>query len=100
MFPTIMIFLSAGTAAVPATPPVQFDPRKMTPAEIRAHNQTLARNDPNYIRCVRRAETGSLVRKIASCRTNAQWASADDIGNQNARDTFEDMQGKAMTTSN
>ena len=39
---------------------------------------------------------GSLVAEARSCLTNHQWDVADAVGNRDARDTFEAMQGKAM----
>lgn len=77
-----------------------IDPRTMSQAEVRAHNATLTRNDPNYIRCVKSEDTGSLVRRRFSCRTNAMWETDERTGNQNARETFEAMQGKAVNQAN
>ncbi|TZG26271.1 hypothetical protein [Sphingomonas montanisoli] len=31
------------------------------------------RKSPDYVRCVTQPETGSLVKKRKTCRTNAQW---------------------------
>ena len=31
------------------------------------------KTSPDYVRCVRIAETGSLVKKQKVCRTNAEW---------------------------
>ena len=99
MFSTLLVALAANAAVATATPPAETDPRRMTPSQIRAHNQGLVRTAPDYIRCVSAEETGSLVRKRVSCRTNADWAQADNTGNQNARDTYESMQGKALNSS-
>ncbi len=101
----IHFFALAASASLAASAPAMadgdaIDPRTMTQAQVRAHNATLSRDDPNYIRCVKSEETGSLARKRYSCRTNAMWTSADQTGNQNARDTFEAMQGKAMSQGN
>ena len=71
------------------------DARRMTPSEIRVNNTRLTRDHPYYIRCQSRDETGSIAKKIRSCRTNHQWRLAFDIGNQNARDTYEAMTSKA-----
>lgn len=100
MLPTLLIALAANAAAVAATPSIETDPRKMTSSQIRAHNATLARTDPDYIRCVVSEDTGSLVRKRASCRSNAEWKLADRVGNDNARETVEAMTGKAVNTGN
>ena len=78
-----------------AAPVVEPDPKTMNQREIRAYNATLPKNHPFYIRCVSSLETGSLAKRLYSCRTNRQWAAADDVGNRNARETYEAMQGKA-----
>lgn len=95
-----LIALAAGAAPVSDASAVDFDPRRMKPAEIRAHNAALDRKDPNYIRCVVQEETGSLVRKNVSCRTNKQWAMSFKDNNQNARDTYDSMVGKAVNQAN
>ena len=64
----------------------------MSASEIRAYNASLTRDDPAYIRCVRTLETGSLVKKVTSCRTNAEWSRVNEIGNQDARDTVDYVQ--------
>jgi hypothetical protein len=101
MITTLLIALAAGAAQAPAAPselpPLDRDPRTMSQSEIRAFNTGRPRTDPDFIRCVRAEETGSLVRKTATCHTNAQWAEADRVGNQNARDTYGAMQSKAGT---
>jgi hypothetical protein len=107
---TSLLFALAAAAAEPAAPPalapvilappLTRDPRSMSQTEIRNYNANRERNAPDFIRCVRREETGSLARKTFSCRTNAQWAQADQIGNQNARDTMQAMESKATVTSN
>ena len=79
-----------------AAPVVEPDPKTMNQREIRAYNATLPKNHPFYIRCVSSLETGSLAKRLYSCRTNRQWANADDVGNRNARETYEAMQSKAM----
>jgi hypothetical protein len=97
------LFLLAALAAAAAQhsdlATTEFDPRRMTPSAIRAHNTGLARKDPNYIRCVRQDETGSLVKKTVSCRTNAQWDAAFKDGNDNAHETYEAMRAKMMNTN-
>lgn len=76
MFATLAATLLLGTAgpAVVTSDPATavVDPKKMSQAEIRAHNATLPRTHPNYIRCVRSAAIGSLVARNYSCRTVAQ----------------------------
>lgn len=69
--------------------PLARAPSEMTGAEIDAHNEGLANADPNYIRCRKIEEVGSLVKKIRVCNTNAQWKKITDKGNQDARDSME-----------
>ena len=89
------LFIIALTQATPVTTVASREtvdgPVVMTAAEIRAYNASLTREDPAYIRCVRTGETGSLVKKRTSCRTNAEWRRVYDIGNQDARDTIDDI---------
>lgn len=96
----IVSLLIALAAAAPELPPLDKDPTKMSQAEIRAFNKDRLATDPDFIRCVRREETGSLVRRSFTCHTVSQWAAMDKQGNQNARDTFEAMTSKATNTSN
>ena len=90
------LFVIALTQSVPVTTVAARDtvdgPVVMTAAEIRAYNANLTREDPAYIRCVRTLETGSLVKKVTSCRTNAEWSRVNDVGNQDARETVEYVQ--------
>lgn len=89
-----LIFLSA--QAMPATAAAadiaEPDPREMSRSEISKFNEKLDRTHPYYIRCVRTLETGSLVKKSYSCRTNEKWEISEKVGSQNARDTVEAMQ--------
>jgi hypothetical protein len=96
MFATaIALLLSSGTTAAAPAPELISGPIKMTASEIRAYNAKLPRDHPNYIRCTKVEATGSLVKKNASCRTNQQWAAADEAGNREARDIADRMSGKA-----
>ena len=90
-----------GTAAAPASPTTlgEPDPKKMTAAEIRAHDAALERQHPNYSRCARDAVIGSLVATQRSCRTYAQWARADEVGNAEARDIGDKMASKSWNTN-
>lgn len=78
------------TAASPAA--ATAGPTKMTAGEIRAYNASLSRDHPNFIRCERVGETGSLVRKRSVCRTNEEWSRVDDAGNREAREATEGLQ--------
>ncbi len=92
-----LALLAASMVETAASAPLGVEPdaQRMSPAEIRANNATLARDHPYFIRCQSRDETGSLAKKIRSCRTNVAWERAFRIGNQNARDTYEAMTSKA-----
>jgi hypothetical protein len=81
---------NAGTAAV--EPQVIQGPVLMKPSEIRDYNSRLTPDHPNYIRCARVEETGSLVRKTRVCRTNQEWARIEGAGNREARETVENLQ--------
>lgn len=88
--------LPASTAQAIAEP----DPKVMSQSEIRAFNAKLARGHPYFIRCVKRADTGSLVKRNFSCRTNAQWQLAEDRANLDARDTIDGLKSKASSSGN
>jgi len=92
---------SAPSITVPATleAPAAVDPKKMSQAQIRAHNAKLQRTDPNYIRCVRSAAIGSLVSRNYSCRTVAQWEAADRAGNEEMRRVQDAMASKAVNSN-
>jgi hypothetical protein len=70
-------------------------PSAMTPTEIAAHNAALAPTDPDFIKCRKTLEIGSLVKKNRVCRTNAKWKEVVANSSQNARDTAEAMTSKA-----
>ncbi|MDR6833186.1 MULTISPECIES: hypothetical protein [unclassified Sphingopyxis] len=70
-------------------------PSAMTPTEISAYNKGLAQTDPNYIKCRKTLEIGSLVKKNRVCYTNEKWKEVSAKGSQNARDTAEAMTSKA-----
>lgn len=99
MLTALLFLLAAETSTGAAEAAVEPNPKAMSRTEIRAHNATLDKDHPYYIRCVKAADTGSLIARSLSCRTNEQWTAADRTGNQNARDTVEAMQSKA-TNSN
>jgi hypothetical protein len=88
------------SASAPMTQPlVEPNPKTMTQREIKAFNASIPKDHPFHIRCVSTVEIGTLAKMNYSCRTNRQWALADDVGNRNARDTYEAMQGKATNTN-
>lgn len=101
MLSAVLFMLAAETmpAASAAVEVAEPNPKGMSQSEIRAFNAKLSRTHPFYIRCVKSEDIGSLVKRNYSCRTNAQWHKAEDIGNQNARESVEAMQSKATNTS-
>lgn len=92
------VLLSSATAApvsgAVATALEEPDPKAMTASQIREHNSKLDRKHPYFIRCVKSANTGTLVARNVSCRTNRQWAIADRVGNDEARDIGDKMASK------
>ena len=93
------LLMLAADAAVVAPAVIEPDPKAMSRAEMNAFNARLTRTHPSYIRCERSLETGSLVKKTFSCRTNAQWKSAADTGNDNAREIGEAMRPKFLNAN-
>lgn len=81
-----LIFAASSPAPAVVTEP---DPKAMSQAEIRAFNASVGKDHDFYIRCKRSVATGSFLRANTSCRTNAQWAAANDQGNDKARDFVE-----------
>jgi hypothetical protein len=100
MVMSLLIALASAVATPPALPPLTREPSSMSQSEIRAYNTGRVRTDPDFIRCVRSEETGSLARKTFMCRTNSQWTLVDRVGNQTARDAYEAMTSKAINQSN
>jgi ribosomal protein S14 len=88
------------TGAVLASDKPAKSPSGMTSAEVREHNKSLASNAPSYIRCRKAGETGSLVRQMRVCRTNADWGATFRTGNQNARDSIDAMNRGGTSDSN
>ena len=95
-----LLLLSACLVTSPAiaqtSAAARINPAAMTAAQIKAHNATVDRKHASYIRCRSADEIGSLVKKIRTCRTNAQWAGSFLVGNQDARDTVDAMSRAPM----
>lgn len=102
MLVSALALLLAAEATTTATMTVvdEPDPKAMTQSEIRAFNAKLTRDHPFYIRCVRSADTGSLIARKASCRTNQQWERSQENGNREAREIQDAMSSKSWNTSN
>ena len=86
----ILILTAAPVQAAP--PALITGPIKMKQSEIRDYNSRLSSDHPNYIRCAREAETGSLVRAKKVCRTNEEWSRLEKEGNNAAREAVESLQ--------
>ena len=105
MFGTVIALMLSAAAPAVAEPELIPGPVKMTPSEIRDYNSKLARDHPNYIRCERVEETGSLVRRRSVCRTNEEWTRIETGANRDAREAVEGLQkgwsnGSPPTTGN
>jgi hypothetical protein len=99
MIAVAMALAGAQLATAPIAPVDEPDPKQMSRADIRKFNAVLARDHPYYIRCEKRSETGSLVKKLYSCRTNEQWQKADAVGNDAAREMGDHFAPKFMSQS-
>lgn len=88
-FIVAMLSASAAMAMSDDGAPLARVPSEMTGAEIDAYNVGRAATDPDYIRCRRIEQIGSLVKKQRVCNTNAEWRRITDKSNQDARDTLE-----------
>ncbi len=94
----IALALSQGTvAAEPADAMSEQRVAVMTRGEIREYNAKLERSHPAYIRCDRRLETGSLVKKVDTCRTNDEWRRMEVVGNDEARDIVDRVNASGST---
>jgi hypothetical protein len=87
MFSAILLALSAQAAPAAATADIpEPNPSDMSKSEIREHNAKLTRTHRYYIRCVKAADTGSLVARKPVCRTNERWALLERAGSAQARE--------------
>lgn len=94
----ILVLLALTQATATAAPVEVRGPHEMTRSEIRAYNARLTPDHPNYIRCRREEETGSLVRSRATCRTNEEWQRIEDQAGDEAR-TMVDQAGRSGSSS-
>lgn len=99
IIPTILLVLSAASAPVSASADSipEPNPSQMTRAEIRAHNAKLPKDHPYYIRCVKSADTGSLVARRPVCRTNAAWSPYDRAGEAQARAMADEARDRSAS---
>lgn len=97
LLPTVVVSTLLVVAAAPAAFASEAEtrlaraPSEMSGAEIDAYNEGRTAADPDYIRCRRIEQVGSLVKKLRVCNTNAEWRRITDKGNQDARDTMENV---------
>lgn len=87
----VLVLAWSASAAASDGPTTGVAPSAMTNASIAQHNAALTPADPAFIKCRRIAIAGSLVKKARVCKTNAEWKKAWQVGNQDARDTFDAM---------
>lgn len=87
------------TAVVALADIPEPDPSEMTRSQIRDHNAKLPRDHPFYIRCVKREEIGSLIKRHYSCRTVQQWTRTEDAANAEARAIADEMASKSWETT-
>lgn len=92
-----ILLLAAAPAAMPEIP--EPKPAEMTSAEIRAHNKQLDRAHPYYIKCVREADTGSLVARKPVCKTNERWALLERSTRAGADQMASDMTTRSASGS-
>lgn len=99
----IALALSAMAAPTAATatdsaerrPPLDRPASTMTGTEIKAYNQGLEPVHPDFIKCRKIEEIGSLVKKARVCHTNDEWKKLWVQGNQDSRDTMDAYASKA-----
>jgi hypothetical protein len=101
IIPTILLALAAQASPVAASAidipePV---PSQMSKSEIREHNAKLSRDHRYYIRCVKAPDTGSLVARRQTCRTNDQWAAQDRAGEAAARESADEARSRSASSS-
>ncbi|MEY4670601.1 MAG: hypothetical protein RLZZ415_480 [Pseudomonadota bacterium] len=97
---SLILTLLLTTAPVTASVVAEPNPAVMSAAEIRAFNKQLDRKDPNYIKCVREADTGSLVGRKPVCRTNARWAVQERAARATADQLANDMTTNSHASGN
>ena len=106
ILPSILLALAAQASPVAATPaPVSTGaidipepiPSDMSKSEIRAHNAKLPKDHRYYIRCVKAVDTGSLVARRQTCRTNETWAAFDRAGEAAARESADDARSRSAS---
>ena len=90
---------AAAPAGTERRPPLDRPASTMTGSEIKAYNVGLAPTHPDYIKCRKIEEVGSLVKKARVCHTNDEWKQLWVQGNQDSRDTVDHFTSKASSCS-
>lgn len=98
MIVSAILLLAAAPAATPIV--AEPNPADMTAAQIRDHNKQLDRTHPYFIKCVREADTGSLVARKPVCKTNERWAILEKRTRSGADDIASDMTARSASSSN
>ncbi len=96
----LILAAQAGLPAAAETKLVEPTPSAMSAKEIRDFNAQLPRDHPYFIRCVRSADTGSLVARKATCRTNRDWASRENTDRDQIRGIGDDLTTRSASSSN
>jgi hypothetical protein len=97
----LILAAQAGVPAIADSQLAEPTPSAMTAKEIRDFNAKLSRDHPYFIRCIRSADTGSLVARKATCRTNRDWASREKTDRDQIRGIGDDLTTRsASSTSN
>ncbi|MBE1527703.1 hypothetical protein GGC65_002159 [Sphingopyxis sp. OAS728] len=96
-----MSVLTLAAYALPAAgedsdrrPPLGRPASTMTGSEIKAYNVGLAPTHPDFIKCRKIEEIGSLVKKARVCHTNDEWKRLWEQGNRDSRETVEHFGSK------
>ena len=85
---TALLLLALVSATLPTQDGLPSGTRREaeTATKVAANNAPLDPQDPEYVRCRRTLQTGSLVKKTKLCHTNREWKIAAENGNREARD--------------
>ncbi|MEQ1496497.1 MAG: hypothetical protein ABL912_12155 [Novosphingobium sp.] len=95
----LILAAQAGTSTVAEVQLAEPNPSAMTSKEIHEFNAKVARNHPHFIRCVRTADTGSLVARKSTCRTNRDWAAREANDRDQIRGIGDDLTTRSASSS-
>lgn len=97
---TISAFLLLTAAPVAAVTIPEPQPAEMTASAIREHNKALDRAHPYFIKCVREADTGSLVARKPVCRTNERWSLLEKATRVSTAEMASDLTTRSAASGN